>query len=79
MIQNQSVVVGGNLAVECKAAASEPPEFNLVQYLPNGSEIPVKIGGKIKRRLPKQQEVYFVNFIESHDAKSPARTTLNQR
>ena len=62
VIKNQSVVVGGNLAVACKAAASEPPEFNLVQYLPNGSEEPVEIGGKIKRRPEKKEEVYLSHF-----------------
>ena len=54
--------MGGNLAVECKAAASESLEFNLVQYLPNGSEEPVEIGGKIKRRLEKNEAVYLSHF-----------------
>ena len=54
-MKNQTVVVGGRLNVECRAAAWKQPEFNLVELLPNGSLVPVKIGGKIKRRLVKQQ------------------------
>ena len=59
VMKNQTVVVGGSLTVECKAAATNQPEFNLVQYLPNGSEVPVETGGKIKSRLMKQPEVHM--------------------
>ena len=58
-IKNQTVVVGGRLTVECRAAARKQPEFNLVELLPNGSLVPVKTGGKIKRRLEKQSEVHM--------------------
>ena len=60
VMKNQTVVVGGRLTVECTAAARKQPKFNLVELLPNGSWVPVKIKGKIKRRLVKpQNEVHM--------------------
>ena len=52
-------MVGGRLTIECIAAARKQTEFNLVELLPNGSLVPVKIGGKIKRRLVNQSEVHM--------------------
>ncbi len=63
MIENQTVVVGGRLTVKCQALAKEPPAFNLVHILPNGSKVPIEIGGNINKRKGKGISVHVCSRL----------------